>query len=184
MRAALAARELLSSSEPGTRREHSIGRGQARVSRSRVRARPNISCFVILMFRDSKIVRGLADWLLSGISSRLEFLERDIQGLQGDTGRLRKDQEGLTRVVGDHHAQLQQHAAALQDLSQLHKLLAGRVGQEFPGQQCKACGSAMVFERAALRKAYTLSCPNSCGDTLVLPEKNLLETIRKIPPPG
>jgi len=136
------------------------------------------------MFRDSKLVRGLADWLLSGISSRLEFLERDVQGLQGDNKRLRKDQDGLTRVVAEHHAQLQQHAAALVDLGQMHKLLAGRVGQEFPGQQCKVCGSAMVFERAALRKAYTLSCPNGCGDTLVLPESNLLETIKKLPPPN
>jgi hypothetical protein len=134
------------------------------------------------MFRNSKIVQGLADWLLSGISSRLDFLERDVQGLQGETGRLKADQQGLTRVVADHHAQLQQHAAALEDLGQMHKLLAGRVGQEFPGQQCKACGSAMIFERAALRKAYTLSCPNGCGDTLVLPEMNLLETIKKLPP--
>lgn len=136
------------------------------------------------MFRDSKLVRGLADWLLSGISSRLDFLERDVQGLQGETGRLSKDQDGLTRVVADHHAQLQQHAASLADISQMHKLLVGRVGQEFPGQQCKACGSAMIFERAALRKAYTLSCPNGCGDTLVLPEKNLLETIKKLSPPS
>jgi hypothetical protein len=136
------------------------------------------------MLRDSKIVRGLADWLLSGISARLDFLERDVQGLQGETNRLGKDQAGLTRVVADHHAQLQHHAAALEDLSQMHKLLASRVGQEFPGQQCKLCGSAMVFERAALRKAYTLSCPNGCGDTLVLPERNLLETIKKLPLPG
>lgn len=136
------------------------------------------------MFRDSKLVRGLADWLLSGISARLDFLERDVQGLQGETGRLSKDQAGLTRVVADHHAQLQQHAASLEDLCQMHKLLAGRVGQEFPGQECKVCGSAMIFERAALRKAYTLSCPNGCGETLVLPEKNLLETIKKLPPPS
>jgi hypothetical protein len=134
------------------------------------------------MFRNSKLVQGLADWLLSGITSRLDFLERDMQGLQNETGRLRKDQDGLTRVVADHHAQLRQHAATLEDLGHMHKLLAGRVGQQFPGQPCKVCGSAMVFERAALRKAYTLSCPNGCGDTLVLPEKNLLETIKKLPP--
>jgi hypothetical protein len=136
------------------------------------------------MFRNSKLVRGLANWLLSGVSSRIDFLERDLQGLQGETGRLRKDQVGLTRVVADHHAQLRQHAASLEDLGQMHKLLADRVGQEFPGQQCKVCGSAMLFERAALRKAYTLSCPNGCGDTLVLPEKNLLETIKKLPSPS
>jgi hypothetical protein len=136
------------------------------------------------MLRDSKLVRGLADWLLSGVSSRLDFLERDVQGLQGDAQHLRKDQEGLTRVVADHHAQLQQHAATLEDLSQMHKLLAGRVGQEFPGQQCRICGGGMIFERAALRKAYTLSCPNGCGGTLVLPEQNLLQTIKKLPLPG
>jgi hypothetical protein len=134
------------------------------------------------IFRDSKLARGLADWLLRGISSRLDFLERDVEGLQGHTERLRKDQDGLTRVVADHHGQLQRHAARLEDLGQMHQALAGRVGQEFPGQQCKVCGSALVFERAALRKAYTLSCPNGCGDTLVLPEQNLLETMKKLPP--
>ena len=127
------------------------------------------------MFRDSKLVRGFTDWLLSGVTARLDFIERDVEGLQGETERLKKDQHGLTRVVSEHHAQLQQHAASLEELGQMHNLLAGRVGQEFPGQRCKDCGSAMVFERAALRKAYTLSCPKGCGDTLVLPEKNLLE---------
>lgn len=136
------------------------------------------------MFRDSKLVRGLADWLLSGVAARLDFLERDVEGLRGETKRLQKDQDGLTRVVSEHHSQLQRHSASLQELSQLHEVLAGRVGQEFPGQTCKDCGSAMVFERAALRKAYTLSCPKGCGDTLVLPEKNLLETIKKLPLPS
>lgn len=136
------------------------------------------------MFRDSKLARGLADWLLSGVAARLDFLERDVEGLQGQTERLKKDQEGLTRVVGEHHARLQQHSASLNELSQMHQVLAGRIGQEFPGQICKRCGSAMVFERAALRKAYTLSCPKGCGDTLVLPERNLLETIRKLPLPS
>ena len=135
------------------------------------------------MIRNSKLVRGLADWLLGGVHARLDFLERDVDGLQGDAARLKKNQEGLTRVVAAHHKELRHQAAQLTEIQSMHQALSGRVGQEFPGQRCRACGSGLVFERAALRKAYTLRCPKGCGQTMVLPETSLLETLKKLPPP-
>lgn len=77
------------------------------------------------MFRESKVVRGVVDWLLGG--------------------------------------------------------MAVRIGEPFPGQSCEICGGALVFDREPSKNAYVLRCPRRCGQTLVLPEANLLETIKRLP---
>ena len=131
------------------------------------------------MVRDSKLVRGLLDWLLGGLSTRLDFVERDVDTLQRDTRQIHKDQKKIAQVVLAHHAQLQHNTAQMIELRRMHGLLANRLGEAFPGQHCKSCGSALIFERQADQKAYSLQCPKRCGDRLFLPEAKLLSALKK-----
>jgi len=124
--------------------------------------------------RDSKLVRGLVDWLLGGVSARLDFLEQDVESLQ-------KDNKDLKQQVQSHQQQLQHHARQMIALRKMHALLAGKVDREFPGQRCEDCGSAMIFRREAGRNAYSLKCPNECGKTLIMPETLLLNTLKQLP---
>ncbi len=50
------------------------------------------------MLRDSKLVKGLADWLLRGISARLDFVEQDLQKVQLETHQLKRNQRKLAKV--------------------------------------------------------------------------------------
>ncbi|HYM13605.1 MAG TPA: hypothetical protein VEU62_22885 [Bryobacterales bacterium] len=127
------------------------------------------------MQRSNRLVRGLVDWLLGGISARLDFVERDVQTLQEDTKKLEQGQQKLAQQVMTHHQQLVA-------LRKMHALLADRVNQEFPGKKCEVCGSALIFRREATRNAYSLKCPNGCGQTLLLPEILLLNTLQQNPP--
>jgi len=134
------------------------------------------------MRRDSKLVRGLVDWLLGGITARLDFVEQDLKAIQNDTKRLESDQRSLTQTVESQQQQLQFQARQMIALRKMHALLSQRVGKEFPGQRCEVCGSALIFRREPARNAYSLKCPNECGKTLLLPETLLLNSMQEPPP--
>ena len=127
------------------------------------------------MLRESKLVRGLVDWLLGGLSTRLDFVEQDLQAVQKDTRKLKEQ-------VRSHQDQLQQQAQYMIALRKMHAMLAEKVNQEFPGRKCEVCGSPMIFRREPARNAYSLQCPNECGKTLLLPEAMLLNTLKRLPP--
>lgn len=133
------------------------------------------------MFRESKVVRGVVDWLLGGMAARLEFVERDVQELRRETKEIKKGQKVLAHVVLDHQRQIQAQTANMIALRKMHSMLAARIGEPFPGQSCEICGGVLVFDREPAKNAYVLRCPRRCGQTLVLPEANLLETIKRLP---
>ncbi|MBI1358599.1 MAG: hypothetical protein GC160_30055 [Acidobacteria bacterium] len=131
------------------------------------------------MRRDSGIVRGLVDWLTGGLSARLDFLERDVDAIQ-------REQAGMTRVLAQHHQELAEHRTQIQQqmdsmiaLRKMHAALSEKIGQPFPGKTCLKCGSPMVFRRESEQKAYSLSCIQGCGERLLLPEAQLLETFAR-----
>ena len=126
-------------------------------------------------------MRGVVDWLLGGISARLEFVERDVQELLQETKDIRKGQKVLAKVVLGHQRQIQVQTANIIVLRKMHSMLAARIGEPFPGQSCEICGGALVFDREPSKNAYVLRCPRRCGQTLVLPEASLLETIKRMP---
>jgi hypothetical protein len=119
----------------------------------------------------------LVNWLLGGVSTRLEFLERDVEALQQSTRKLEGDQRGLSQVVRAHHAQLQQQADEMIALRRMHGLLTEKLGRPFPGQVCESCGGPLIFERAAAERAYALRCAQGCAGRLLLPESSLLRAL-------
>ncbi len=140
------------------------------------------------MLRDSKLLRGLIDWITGGISARLDFVELDVATLQNQTNQISKDQDGMAQVVIAHHQQLEQQQAQLQlqaaqliAMRRMHGMLAKRIGQAFPGKSCEVCGGGMVFERVASEHAYSLQCPKGCAKRLLLPEGMILNSLRKLP---
>ena len=131
----------------------------------------------------TKLVGGLISWLTGGLSARLDFIERDLDTLQGRTQRLSKEQDTLARVVGEHHQelaaqrrQLDAQATEMIALRKMHALLSAKVGQAFPGKPCPGCGSKMIFRRQAAEKAYSLECETGCGKRLLLAETQLLSS--------
>jgi hypothetical protein len=135
----------------------------------------------VFMIRESKVVRGVVDWLLGGLAARLEFVERDVQELRQETKEIKKGPTVLAKVVLDHQRQIQVQTENMSALRRMHSMLAGRIGEPFPGQSCEICGGALVFDREPSKNAYVLRCPRRCGQTLVLPEAHLLETIKRLP---
>ena len=139
------------------------------------------------MLRESKLLRGLIDWVTGGISARLDFVERDVQALEGKTERIAQDQEGMAQVVMVHHQQLEQHQAQLQvqaaqmiAMRRLHGMLAKRLGEPFPGKTCEVCGGGMIFDRVASENSYSLECPKGCGKRLLLPEGMILNSLKQL----
>ena len=133
------------------------------------------------MRRDSKLVRGLVDWLLGGVTARLDFIEQDVKSLQQQGEQIEQNQRVIARTVASQQAQLQQQAQQMVAMRKMHALLAEKVNHEFPGRPCEVCGGPMVFRREASRNAYSLRCPNECGKTLILPETLLLNSIQAPP---
>jgi DNA repair exonuclease SbcCD ATPase subunit len=132
------------------------------------------------MLRNSKIVKGLANWLLGGISTRLEFGEQDLEKVQQDTHQLKRNQRKLAKTfVEAQNLQLNHNVQQMIALRRMHSQLQGRLGQAFPGKHCAVCGGGLIFERESSENAYSLRCPNRCGKKLILPESNLLESMRK-----
>jgi len=135
------------------------------------------------MLKNNKIVRGLIDWLTGGVSTRIDFIERDILAIEQEQRGLRERQSGAERVLADHHQrlathdeQLQQQAAYIISLRKMHAALAAKTGKAFPGKECSGCGAPMVFERSPAEKAYKLTCAKGCGERLLLPEAQLLKS--------
>lgn len=135
------------------------------------------------MLQGSNVVKGLVKWLTGGLSTRLEFVERDLESLQGQSRRLSQQQDGLAGVVYQQQEELARHRLQLHDqasqmvaLRKMHAALSGKIGQAFPGRACASCGGAMIFNRAAADKAYSLECAARCGEKLLLPEANLLKS--------
>ena len=64
-------------------------------------------------------------------------------------------------------------------LRKMHSQLQDRLGQAFPGKHCEVCGGGLIFERESSENAYSLRCPKKCGKKLMMPETNLLESMRK-----
>ena len=140
------------------------------------------------MLRDSTFLRGLIDWITGGVSARLDFVERDVENLQGRTERIAQDQEGMAQVVMAHHQQLEQQQAQLQAqatqliaMRRMHGVLAKRLGEPFPGKTCEVCGGGMVFDRVASENSYSLDCPKGCGQRLLLPEGMILHSLKQLP---
>jgi len=133
--------------------------------------------------RDSKLVRGLVDWLLGGISARLDFLEQDVQEVRRDSRQQQQNQQVLAQQVVSHQQQLEHQAKEMIAVKKMRMLLADKLNREFPGRLCEACGSPMIFRRQVDQKAYSLTCPNQCGKTLILPETMILNAFRQLPPP-
>lgn len=133
------------------------------------------------MRRDSKLVRGIVDWLLGGVSARLDFVEQDVGSLRRGQQQLEQNQQALAGQVQTHHRQLQQQAEDMIAIKKMRTLLADRLNSEFPGRLCEVCGSPLIFRRVPQEQAYSLRCPNECGKALILPEKMLLHTFRQIP---
>ncbi len=128
-----------------------------------------------------KLLGGLISWLTGGLSTRLDFVERDLDALQARTGRISKEHETLAQVVGEHHRELSEHRKQLHAqanqmiaLRKMHALLSDKLGQPFPGKSCPACGGKMVFQRRHAENAYSLECEGGCGKRLLLPESKLL----------
>ena len=144
-----------------------------------------------LMLRESKLLGGLIDWITGGISARLDFVERDVETLQGKTERIAQDQEGMAQVVMAHHQQLERHQAQLQvqaaqmvAMRRMHGMLAKRLGEPFPGKTCEVCGGGMIFNRVASENSYSLECPKGCGQRLLLPEGIILNSLKQLPAAG
>ena len=132
------------------------------------------------MLRDSKLVKGLADWLLRGISARLDFVEQDLQKVQLETHQLKRNQRKLAKVfVEARNLQINHNVQQMIALRKMHSQLQGKLGQAFPGKLCEVCGGGLIFERESSENAYSLRCPKRCGNKLLLPESNLLESMRK-----
>ncbi len=132
------------------------------------------------MLRDSKLVKGLADWLLRGISARLDFVEQDLQKVQLETHQLKRNQRKLAKVfVEARNLQINHNVQQMIALRKMHSQLQGKLGQAFPGKHCEVCGGGLIFERESSENAYSLRCPKKCGKKLMLPESNLLESMRK-----
>lgn len=127
------------------------------------------------------MVRGLVDWLTGGLAARLEFLERDVDELQRDSRELSQRQDGITRVLADHHQKLQTQADQMIALRKMHAMLSERLGQPFPGKPCPSCGEPMLFGREAAAKTYALTCSAGCEERLLLPEASLLQTLANAP---
>ena len=140
------------------------------------------------MLRESKLVRGLIDWITGGIAARLDFVERDVEAIQGKTKRIEHNQQGMAQVVMAHHQRLEQHQAQLQVqaaqmivMRRMHGMLAKRLGEPFPGKTCEACGGNMIFECLASENSYSLACPKGCGKPLLLPEGMILQPLKQKP---
>ena len=132
------------------------------------------------MLRDSKLVKGLGDWLLRGISARLDFVEQDLQIVQRETHQLRRNQRKLAKTfVEAQNLQINHNVRQMIALRKMHSQLQGKLGQAFPGKTCEVCGGGLIFEREPSENAYSLRCPKRCGKKLMLPESNLLESMRK-----
>ncbi len=132
------------------------------------------------ILRNSKLVKGLASWLLRGISARLDFLEQDLQSVQQETHQIKRNQRKLAKTfVEARNLQLDHNVQQMIALRKMHSRLQGRLGQAFPGKDCEVCGGVLIFERESSENAYSLRCPKSCGKKLILPESNLLESMRK-----
>ena len=132
------------------------------------------------MLRDSKLVKGLGDWLLGGISARLDFVEQDLQKVQLETHQLKRNQRKLAKVfVEARNLQINHNVQQMIALRKMHSQLQGKLGQAFPGKHCEVCGGGLIFERESSENAYSLRCPKRCGKKLLLPESNLLESMRK-----
>ena len=132
------------------------------------------------MLRDSKLVKGLASWLLRGITARLEFVEQDLQKVQRETHQLKRNQHKLAKTFLEaRDRQINHNVQQMIALRKMHSQLQGKLGQAFPGKHCQVCGGALIFEREPSENAYSLLCPNRCGKKLMLPESNLLESMRK-----
>ena len=132
------------------------------------------------MLRDSKLVKGLGDWLLGGISTRLEFVEQDLEKVQQETHQIKRNQRKLAKTfVEAQNAQTQHNAQQMIALRKMHSQLQGKVGQAFPGKTCETCGGGLVFEREPSENAYSLRCPKGCGKKLLLPESSLLKSMQK-----
>ncbi len=139
--------------------------------------------------RESKLVSGLVDWLTGGLSTRLDFVEHDLDALQKKTTRISHNQEGMAKVVIAHHKELTQHGAQLQAqtnqmiaLRKMHGLLSEKLGQPFDDKACESCGGPLVFERVAAENAYSLQCPRGCSGRLLLAETMLLNSVQHLLP--
>lgn len=133
--------------------------------------------------RELKIVKGLVNWLTGGLSARVDYIERDVESLEAKTTRISNEQNGMARVLQAHHEQLGAHEQRLAShteqmiaLRKMHGQLAGKLGEPFPGKICEQCGAPMLFDRVAEKKAYMLTCSERCGEFLMLPEANLLQS--------
>lgn len=131
------------------------------------------------------LLKSLIDWVTGGVSTRLDFVERDLQSLEARTERLSQTQQGMARAVLAHEDRLnaQERQLAVQGeqmiaLRKMHGVLANRLGRPFPGRTCPQCEGPMIFDRLPAENAYTLQCESRCSDRLLLPESNLLETFR------
>ncbi len=132
------------------------------------------------MLRDSKLVKGLADWLLRGISARLDFVEQDLQKVQRETHQLKRNQRKLAKTfIEARNQQIDHNVLQMIALRKMHSQLQGRLGQAFPGKYCEVCGGGLIFERESSENAYSLRCPKKCGKKLMMTESNLLESMRK-----
>ena len=132
------------------------------------------------MLRDSKLVKGLADWLLRGISARLDFVEQDLRQVQQETRQIKRNQRKLAKTfVEARDLRIRHDVQQMIALRKMHSQLQGRLGQAFPGKHCEVCGGGLIFERESSENAYSLRCPKKCGKKLLLPESNLLESMRK-----
>ena len=132
------------------------------------------------MLRDSKLVKGLADWLLRGISARLDFVEQDLRRVQQETRQIKRNQRKLAKTFVEARAlRIRHDVQQMIALRKMHSQLQGRLGQAFPGKHCEVCGGGLIFERESSENAYSLRCPEKCGKKLMLPESNLLESMRK-----
>lgn len=131
------------------------------------------------------LVQKLISWVTGGVSTRLDFIERDLETLDARTERLTREHEGAARVLASHEQRLNRHdvriesnAAQMIALRRMHGALAERLGRPFPEKLCDSCGAPMIFDRSASQKAYTLQCPKRCGPELLLPEDRLLQTFQ------
>ena len=132
------------------------------------------------MLRDSKLVKGLASWLLRGISARLDFVEQDLRQVQQETSQIKRHQRKLAKTfVEARDLRIRHDVLQMIALRKMHAQLQDRLGQAFPGKHCEVCGGGLIFERESSENAYSLRCPKKCGKKLMLPETNLLESMRK-----
>lgn len=136
------------------------------------------------MLKRNRIVRGLIEWLTGSVSTRIELLERDLLVVEREQRRLRERERGVERVLADHHQRLTEsdagrepNAAQAISLRRMHAALADRIGEAFPHAPCESCGAPLVFEHNPAERAYELACAHECGERLLLPEAQLLESL-------